>query len=183
MNKRGIHTRNELEFVPNWADELPYKSMAIRLLNSGRMPSPVCPLSLKTWAEEFTKRSGESFFSDWHLWNTVCSSTVRVFPVHCILQLSKCELDSQGPTDCYAASWPAKVANLSPDFLSSGSLALKSQYCHGESDHEELLRRVHQSARKAVVMRKCAHWNMRFLFWLFYMKLQSRHSICVLGSH
>ena len=35
---RGIHTRDELEFVSNWVEECHTFSMAIRLLNLGRMP-------------------------------------------------------------------------------------------------------------------------------------------------
>ena len=35
---RGVHTREVLEFAPNWVDKLGYISMAIRSLNSGGMP-------------------------------------------------------------------------------------------------------------------------------------------------
>ena len=71
--QNSIHTGDELEFIANWVDELPYISMAIGLLNSGRIPIRLrCGWAFSLTCLLDTNEQGKYNIICFWMWNNFC---------------------------------------------------------------------------------------------------------------
>ena len=160
---QGIHTGDDLVFVPNWVDELPFFSMAIHLLNSSWMPIRFqCGWAFRFRGLQTTQLTSWGFFT----------SSSRVFLLGsarqdrprcklCITPSSIWKTKESHKSDKDAKlwwKWPAVLTDHEANVSSFFRDSIQNIFRH--NDHKELHRYLRNHEEEPTLTTCCPFWNV-----------------------